>query len=619
MAPKLSSSSLVLPVAFGLAVLFAVSNAYVGLSSGVTPNMSVVGILVAATILYRKKSQTNAASDLSAPTALNLSQTIASAGNAVAASLIFTLPILFLTQENFDLSWGFLWQLGFVVAGGISFAVLVVAFLVGSTKPQTLHETDAASEGPEAKAIRSLITEFTSSSSQGSQHFSGAIALAVLGGVLGGALGGLDRSSGTLSLNLDFIRDGSQITLSMNPSLIALGSLIGVTVARGLFAGSLLSTILLLGLWRLNVADSPVSESVNDPVNQKATINTAAAFLLGLASCTEIFKLFLKLVRARKKPRQRTIHSLTHCRKLAGWVAWPAVISAFAAMVVIGRQVQLDSAKEDVFAALMIAVFAAGAAAILAERVATIVGVSTNPSSAMSLLVGACLTLVLGSVSGSPLLVMVTCFVVASASASADLAQDLITGRQLKTPAYKQVQLKWTASLAAIPLTLVFLKGFLPDVFSTTDTSSAIQSISEIPQATALHRLVEQIELGRISGAALSAMSVLLLFACYAWKAHPILLGIGMIMSTQATLPLMAGAGFAKFLKGRQEQGSVPGAQPSPMKLEAAMAAALGSYSIGYFMTAFWNIHLSMPEHLNHVLTGGAASAVLYSAYKSSK
>ena len=75
-----------------LGILFAWANAYVGLISGLTISASIpVSVMsVAIFTALRKFSKTGKGS----PLEINMSQTIGSAGESLAAGVIFTIPAL---------------------------------------------------------------------------------------------------------------------------------------------------------------------------------------------------------------------------------------------------------------------------------------------------------------------------------------------------------------------------------------------------------------------------------------------------------------------------------------------------------------------------------------------
>lgn len=230
-----------------LTILLATSNAYLALKIGMLTSASIPAAILSMGILRFFKNST--------PLENNLVQTAASAGEAVAGGIVYTIPALIMIHYWFEFSyWQNFWiaLLGGVL--GVLFSIPLRSFLV----------TDKNLPFPEGVAIAEILKTSTEK-----KHF---IAL-----IQGSALGGL----------IELFQTGFKVIASQwqswwsfghtivgggvgfSSTLIGAGYLIGFDVALSILLGAVLS-------WIIGV---PVmSQFYSDAVSHMA-VSEAAAYL----------------------------------------------------------------------------------------------------------------------------------------------------------------------------------------------------------------------------------------------------------------------------------------------------------------------------------------------------
>src|SRR5262249_32428015 len=133
-------------------------NTYLGLETGVTPNLATVAIL-AVGLLASPRPGAGGVTGAN----LNIAQTSVTASNVAASAIAFTLPVIYLaalpsTPDPHGAAWP--WLVGLATAGGASLAILVILYLTtyaSAGAPATPSRTS------EAYALFDLIRQVTAS------------------------------------------------------------------------------------------------------------------------------------------------------------------------------------------------------------------------------------------------------------------------------------------------------------------------------------------------------------------------------------------------------------------------------------------------------------------------
>lgn len=215
-----------------LSVVMGAANVYLGLRVGMTVSASIPAAVLATGLL---RGLLNRRSILEA----NIVQTSASAGESLAAGIIFTMPALILTGiwEEFDF-----WTTTLVALSG---GLLGILMMIPMRRAIVVESTDL--KFPEgvacAEVLRAGAAEHADSSSLGTRLVFGGLAA---GGLIKGCAGflGLLKSSVHVAT-----RAGGRtwyFGMDVSPALVAVGLIVGLPVAIQVFLGGALGWYVLI-------------------------------------------------------------------------------------------------------------------------------------------------------------------------------------------------------------------------------------------------------------------------------------------------------------------------------------------------------------------------------------
>jgi putative OPT family oligopeptide transporter len=219
-----------------LCVLFGMANAFLGLKIGLTVASSipcaVISMAVLRGLLRRGTILEN-----------NIVQTVGSAGEALAAGLIFTVPALFflggeagLAKDSRPLT---LWEIFVLVSAGGVLGVLIMVPL----RRQLMVKEHGTLPFPEGTACAEVLIAGEEGGARARQIFFGLIA----GGLYRFAMKGTNLFRDTVSWTFDgFYKAG--ISFELTSLLLGVGYLIGLEVAAVMFAGGVMGDLVLVPL-----------------------------------------------------------------------------------------------------------------------------------------------------------------------------------------------------------------------------------------------------------------------------------------------------------------------------------------------------------------------------------
>jgi putative OPT family oligopeptide transporter len=238
--PQLSTKAVILGVV--LSMVMAGANAYLGLFAGMTVSASIPASVISLAVL-RLLGGSNILEN-------NVVQTAASAGESLAAGVVFTLPALVLLGfwQTFDYGW----VLAIAGIGG----VLGVLFTIPLRRSLIIEEKLAFPEGVATAAVL--------------QAGGGGARIRALAyaGLAGAAVKfcetGLHLWSGTASA-ARYVGDRTvaYVGADLSPALLAVGYIVGLNIAALVFAGGVISwyvAIPVYSSWFLD--DSPALSSL---------------------------------------------------------------------------------------------------------------------------------------------------------------------------------------------------------------------------------------------------------------------------------------------------------------------------------------------------------------------
>ncbi len=219
MLPQLTVKAVILGIV--LAMVMAAANAYLGLYTGMTVSASIPAAVISMGIL-RHFRHTNIMES-------NVVQTGASAGEALAAGVIFTLPALILMHH-----WShfhYWWVVGLAGAGGLLGVLFTIplrrslivdqelAFPEGTATAEVLKVGDHPQTGLNALILAALLGALVKLATTGLQLFPG---VAVTASYIG------RRTVGYVGLHI-------------SPALLGVGYIVGLNIASLVFLGGAIS------------------------------------------------------------------------------------------------------------------------------------------------------------------------------------------------------------------------------------------------------------------------------------------------------------------------------------------------------------------------------------------
>ena len=209
-----------------LGALFGLVTVYIALRVGLNFSASIPIAVLAITVFKR----------LGRPSILeqNIVQTVGSAGESIAAGAVYTFPALLFLGYRFEL-WRIIWLA--LVGGiiGVLFMVPLRHYLIVKQHGHLAY--------PEGTACADILIAGERGGSFARPVFLGL----AIGGVYKLLMGGLRLWQSTIAWALPGLR-GALLSIDLAPELLGIGWLIGLPVARVIFAGSMMSAIVLIPL-----------------------------------------------------------------------------------------------------------------------------------------------------------------------------------------------------------------------------------------------------------------------------------------------------------------------------------------------------------------------------------
>lgn len=442
---ELTWKAVVFGVLFG--ILFGAANAYLGLRVGLTISTSIpVAVLTVAA--FRTLAFGGVRSSI---LEANLSQTVGSASSSVASGVIFTLPALFL----WGLDPSLLQMTLLAMCGGllgVLFMIPLRRFLIAGEHGRLPY--------PEGTACAEVLV---------ASEAGGSRAKNVFLGLLGGALvktvfGWIHLLPDRLTVKIPFLKKG-EVSTEVSAALLGVGYILGPRTAAIMVGGGLLSSVVIIPAIAYifegraeplypetvrAVSEMAAGQIWNRYVRYIGAGAVAAAGILtlvrSLPTMIESFRIGSRQLKKRLAAANdeaagepsRTENDLP--LSVVGWGA----LGIGLVLALVPQVFGIESTLTRVAAAVLVVIFAFFFVTV-SSRIVGLVGVTSNPTSGMTiatLLGTAGVFLALGwtDLYGKAAALTVGCVVAIAASIAGDTSQDLKTGFLLgATPRRQQV------------------------------------------------------------------------------------------------------------------------------------------------------------------------------------
>ena len=532
-------------ILFGL--VFGAANAYLGLRVGLTVSTSIPIAVLTVAAFRAFKSSGNVILEA------NLSQTIGSASSSLASGTIFTIPALFL--------WGLappLWQVALLAFLG---GILGIAAMVPLRRLLIVRSADELPY-PEGTACAQVLRATAEKASGGAWIFWGLAVGALVKLVLGGI--GLVHSE--LATAVPFIPK-AQLALELAPALFGVGYILGYRQSAIMVSGSLISALVLIPLIALVGAGLPaplfpettkrIAELSSGDIWAKYVRYVGAGAVAAAGIVTVIRTLptmYASLAAVIKGLRGSGAGGAEGGvprtdRDIAPWVtvAVPAVVVA-TLFLVPGLLAGDMRPLPRLVAACGVALFGL-AFVVVSSRIVGLIGVSSNPTSGMTLvtLLGVAVVFVAcgwTDASARAAILTVGTVVCVAASKAGDISQDLKTGYLVgATPARQQAGQFLSAAFAcwAVAGTVLLLGHAY--TFGSPEMPA--------PQATLMKTVIEGVLQGALpwglvgTGAAFSLCAILAGLPGLAFA-------VGIYLPLATLTPIFVGGVVARMVEARR-------------------------------------------------------------------
>jgi putative OPT family oligopeptide transporter len=449
--PEFTLKAIALGVAFGL--LFGASTVYLGLRAGLTVSASIPIAVLAISVLKRLGGSTILEN--------NIVQTIGSAGESIAAGVVFTVPALIFLAPRGPAFFNYFQITVFALAGGILGVLMMVPL-----RRALIVKEHGVLPYPEGTACADVLL---------AGERGGKLATMVFAGL---GIGALWKSLSWI-FNL-FLREvgytaprtsqfpNATVNVDISPEYLGVGYVIGPRIAGTMVAGGVLSWLVLLPL--LSILGQYMTVPL-PPIHPNFARNPATGqpFLLSEMAAGQIWSAYIRYIGAGAVLAAglitlgRTIPTIIASaresfRELgagAGAVAARRTERELPLSVVLGGSVLLAlflalgprmPTQGSFLAAILIVVFGFFFVTV-SSRITGLIGSSSNPISGMTIatLILTCLLFVSLGWTGdfyAPIALGVGAVVCIAAANAGATSQDLKTGYLVgATPVYQQTGL----------------------------------------------------------------------------------------------------------------------------------------------------------------------------------
>jgi len=427
---EFTTRAVIAGIVFG--ILFGAANAYLGLRVGLTVSTSIP-IAVLAVALFKLMPRRG-----SVILEANISQTIGSASSSLATGTIFTIPALFL--------WGMappFWQVAILALLG---GYLGIAAMVPLRRLLIVRAADELPY-PEGTACAEVLraTSETADSRGGRWIFIGI----AVGAAVKLAIGAFMLMPSALEAHLPVLPK-AVVALEIAPALLAVGYILGYKQSAIMVSGSLISAIVLTPLIAIygnaTIQALTAGQIWSRHVRYIGAGAVAAAGIVAVArALPTMASSFAAVVRGLRRGAAASQASGDRTdRDVPGWVVLVVPAAVVITLVAVpGLLAGEMSFGPRLVAALGVAIFGV-CFVVVSSRIVGLIGVSSNPTSAMTLvtLLGVSAVFVLlgwNDPSARAAILTVGTVVCIAASKAGDISQDLKTGYLVgATPARQQ-------------------------------------------------------------------------------------------------------------------------------------------------------------------------------------
>lgn len=534
---EFTAKAIVLGILFG--IIFGAANAYLGLRAGLTISTSIP-VAVMTVAAFRALQATGVKGSILEG---NLAQTVGSASSSLASGVIFTLPALFM----WGMAPGLLQMTLLAMCGGL----LGILFMI-PLRRYLIEQEHGKLPYPEGTACAEVLV---------ANEVGGGHARYVFFGLAGGAIfktltSWIKIIPGSADLKIPFLKKG-ELGMDLSAALFGVGYILGPRVAAIMVGGGFLSWLIIipaLATWG-EAREIPLYPETEQLIRDMSPariwtryvryIGAGAVATAGIITLIRSIPVMIQSFRLGAKQMggrvvtdaaspvlPRTSRDLPLKVVGVGLLAVAMVLAlvpqVFGAVGGIGPRVA---------AAICVVVFAFFFVTV-ASRIVGLVGVTSNPTSGMTiaaLLGTAGVFLVMGwtDAVGKAATLTVGCVVAIAASISGDTSQDLKTGYLLgATPRRQQI-----GELVGVLTSATFV---CLSVLLLAKTFGFGSDELPAPQATLMKLVIDGV-LDQALPWGLVAMGVGIALACELFRIPSLPFAVGVYLPVSTMTPIFLG------------------------------------------------------------------------------
>ena len=602
----------VILVGIVLGVLMTAANAYLGLYAGMTVSASIPAAVMSMIILRTMFKDVSILEN-------NAVQTMASAGESLAAGVIFTVPALLVMNLWTSIQW--METLIIATLGGLLGTMFTIAL-------RRLFIVEEALPYPEGVACREVLVA-------GEEGGDGALAILYalgIGGIYGLMVKGFQVTHHTVEGAFTFLTTRMYAGMDLSVALLSVGFIVGIRIASFIFFGGVLGFGLLVPMYGL-IYGWPETDSLVDGFyaiwsSQIRYVGVGAMVVGGVHTLWSMRK---TIVTGLSKAFIKSDDDVGELPRTEQDLPMPYVFMTCGVLIVVTFFFYWWSTQSFVLAlagALFLA-FVAFFFAAVAGYIAGVVGSSNSPVSGMTiatLLFTVGLVWVVGDLMlnmGTQDLMMATLLIAAivatSAAIAGDVMQDLKTGHMLgATPKRQQVAEIIGVLTGAIVIGPVL--SLLHDAFRISQTACQLNPLPSdptcsnalfAPQAELIGAIVQgafggDLNIQMVLLGAVIAVALIML------KMPVMSVAIGIYLPLGLSVPIMAGGIISHFLlkSAHLRVDGILHDEPSPQAQKAAKEVEsrgvligagfiAGESIMGVFIAVLIVAKINLPELFN--------------------
>ena len=568
-----------------LAILLGAANAYLGLYAGMTVSASIPAAVISMAVLRALGNATEVEN--------NVVQTIASAGEAVAAGAIFTFPALVILGRSADISYRDVTLLSAVGAtmGSLLVIVLRRVYIVEEQLPY-----------PEGKACVQVIRSGGTGSAArpliiGAAISAGLKAAQQLGSLVPDKLGGA-RRFGAIVLAGE---------MDISAALLGIGYIIGIRIASMVLAGGVIGWFIavpLLSMLYPELRSQPAAQAASELWHSQIRFLGVGAMLTG--GLTTLWRMRRPISKALSDARRARLGTdLGPVPREETDVPLPQVIVAIVLCIFVMFALYTRIANGWGLAAMLaiaLAIIGFFATAV-AGYLTGLVGASNNPVSGVTLIVLLAIAMLLkllgaGSDAGPRIAILAGAVVCVAAAMAGDSLHDLATGFHLRaTPRALEHGVLIGALVSALvvaPILKVLIHSY-----GIAGMPNAPSNALAAPQAFLMAQVVHGVFIGGLPwkmiamGAALALLMHLIDVSLErehrGWRTPPMPLALGLYLPLGLSVTIAIGALIRMAIRGGQR-----GEADSGVLFSGGMVA--GEALIGILTAALVTAGIKLPR-----------------------